>query len=175
MPATSRQMENLKPTFEAVYKAVENFDLPGLLSATAGLIAFVTGWTPAAKPDEGGGSMGPSYGPAYTAAAAMENIKAGYHYTGIQDGRRLSDQDLKEREENVADAVAYFTGFGIPADMAEYGYRDGLTGFVYTRTFSSPGSDLAEFVGKSLQTWLDQQWAIRAGGGKPSMGGGSRV
>lgn len=117
------------------------------------------------------GPMDPSYPPAYTAAAAMENIKAGYHYTGIRDGRRLSDEQLKEKEEGVAEAIAYFTAFGIPADMAEYGYRDGLTGFVGPRTFGSPGADLAEFVGKSLQTWLDQQWAIRAGGGKPSTGG----
>lgn len=171
MPKTTRQMDALKDTFEKLYSAVQNDDLPGLLNQTATLIASVTGWEPAAKPDAGEGSMGPSYGPAYTAAAAMENIKAGYHYTGIRDGRRLSDEQLKEKEEGVAEAIAYFTAFGIPADMAEYGYRDGLTGFVGPRTFGSPGADLAEFVGKSLQTWLDQQWAIRAGGGKPSTGG----
>lgn len=125
--------------------------------------------------DDKPGPMGPSYPPAYDAATALDNIRHGYGYTGLRDGRRLSDEQLKEREAGVDAAVAALGKLGIPADMAEYGYRYGLTGFGDTRTFSSPGSDLAEFVGKSLKTWLDQEWAIRAGGGTPSIGGGSRV
>lgn len=117
------------------------------------------------------GPLDPSYPPAYTADAALDNIRHGYGYTGIRGGRRLSDEQLKEKLFDLEDALAYYTRRGVPADMAEYGYLYGLTAFVGARTFGSPDADLAEFVGKSLQTWLDQEWAIRAGGGKPSTGG----
>lgn len=175
MAKSTRQMENLKATFEALYAAVQNNDLPGLLNQTATLIASVTGWVPAAKPDEGSGSMGPSYPPAYDAATALDNIHHGYGYTGLRDGRRLDDTYLTEKLKELDEAVAYFVKRGVPADMAEYGFLYGLTAFIGPRPFGSPNADLAEFVGKSLQTWLDQEWAIRAGGGTPSIGGGSRV
>lgn len=177
--------QRLDPLFTAWYNdVVAGKDplkaLPALLRAIGdaklGTVASVVEALDG-TPDKpaGDGPMSPSYPPAYDAATALDNIRHGYGYTGLRDGRRLSDEQLKEREAGVDAAVAALGKLGIPADMAEYGYRYGLTGFGDTRTFSSPGSDLAEFVGKSLQTWLDQEWAIRAGGGTPSIGGGSRV
>lgn len=171
MRATPRQMEDLKPVLESLYTALENRDLPGLLNTFATLIAFVTGWVPASRPDEAGGPLGPSYPPAYDAATALDNIHHGYGYTGLRDGRRLNDDTITAKEKDLAEAVAYFVKRGVPSDMAEYGFMYGLTAFIGARTFGSPDADLAEFIGKSLQTWLDQEWAIRAGGGTPSIGG----